>query len=194
MVSASTKTTSPATVPPIYSGYRAPTDRPTDVMAEERPVDRAVDEDGAPQVDSRPMVDKAMVKEALADLLDEIPSFRALKAQPGTSTQNAGSSVAPPREGEPVHIRIRAKGSLSLWRLAKGMIGSPSGATLKARGGPRGPIFNCTKRGRQTTLPSNTKQSHTQGPQASIGTRRGSGGHADILRKPACTGMPRLVL
>ena len=86
-------------------------------MAEERPVDRSADADRAPQVDSRPMVDKAMVKEALADLLDEIPSFRALKAQPGTSTQNA--SAAPPREGKPVHIRIRAKGSLSLLGLGQ---------------------------------------------------------------------------
>ena len=101
-VSASTETTSPATVPPSYSGYRAPTYRPADVMAEERPGDR-------------PKVGKSMVKEALADLLDEVPSFWALRAQPGTSTQNADTSAAPPREGKPVHIRIRAKGSLSLW-------------------------------------------------------------------------------
>ena len=67
-------------------------------MTEDRPVDRLADADRAPQVDSRPKVDKAMVKEALADLLDEIPSFWTLRAQPGTNTQNADTSAAPPRE------------------------------------------------------------------------------------------------
>ena len=41
-----------------------------------------------------PTVDKAVIKEALTELLDEIPALRALRAQLGAGTEDAGGAAA----------------------------------------------------------------------------------------------------
>ena len=55
---------------------------------------------GDRSTEGRPSVDKAVVKEALTELLDEIPAFRALKAQPGPSSQLSSDPPTPPQQGE----------------------------------------------------------------------------------------------
>ena len=61
-----------------------------DAMTEEHPPSV----DPVPPEGSRPTVDKAVIKEALTELLKEIPAFCALRAQPGPGTEDAGGAVA----------------------------------------------------------------------------------------------------
>ena len=71
----------------------------TDVMAEGTSGEQRTGQDEPLQ-----RLDKEVVKEALAELLDDIPAFLALKAQP---SQHTSDSTPPPAEGE-CRLLVRA--------------------------------------------------------------------------------------